>query len=205
MRIVALLLAAGATLGVTGAASAQSFFGQNTSFRGFRLEGNFGGDRFQSEGVHNDKFGFGGTIGFDGQIGDKIVIGPEGTYWQANNWNENVTGGVNGGTVAHKSFEEYGAAVRAGYLFTPNLLVFGKAGWVTNDQRKSFAAPAGQTGFYNHTGTDGYQLGGGVEYTLPSFGSMPLPVYVSAQYVYSNYDDHTTRQRLMGGVGIRFK
>lgn len=205
MRIVTLLLSAAAVAGVAQAASAQDLFGTTTSFRGFRIEGNAGGDRFQSEGHHNDKFGYGGTAGFDGQIGDKIVVGAEGSYWRANKWTENNTGGVNGGNIAHKSFEEYGAAVRAGYLFTPNLLVFGKGGWVTNDQRKRFDAPVGETSFYNHTGTDGYQVGGGVEYTLPSFTGVPLPIYVNAQYVYSNYDDHTTRQRLMGGIGIRFK
>ncbi len=205
MRIVALLISAASVLGAAQAASAQDFFGTTTSFRGLRLEANAGGDRFQSEGNHNDKFGYGATIGFDGQIGDKIVIGPEGTVWRANKWTENNTAGAIGGNIAHKSFEEFGAAVRAGYLFTPNLLAFGKAGWVTNDQRKRFDAPAGETGFYNHTGTDGYQVGGGVEYTLPSFSGVPLPIYVSAQYVYSNYDDHTARQRLMGGIGIRFK
>ena len=66
-----------------------------TEFRGIRIEGNAGGDRFQSQGVHNDKFGYGATIGFDGLVGDRIVIGAEGTYWRANNWTENCTPGIN--------------------------------------------------------------------------------------------------------------
>lgn len=201
MRIILPLLAA---VWVTAAAQAAPAQDLTTSFRGFRLEGNAGGDRFQSGGDHKSKFGYGGTIGFDGQIGDKIVVGPEASYWRANHWNENCTPGAIGGTVCDKSFQEFGTAIRAGYLVTPQLLVFGKGGWVRNEQRRSFAAPAGETPYYNHTSIDGYQVGGGVEYSLTQL-SLPVPVYVSAQYVYSNYADHTSRQRLMGGIGIRFK
>lgn len=175
-----------------------------TSFRGFRAEGNFGWDQFKSEGTHNNKFGYGATVGFDGMIGSRIVIGPEASYWRANGWSQNCGSGVVGGDVCTKGFQEYGAAVRAGYLVTPSLLVFGKAGYVNSEQRKRFNAPAGETSFYNHYSTDGYQVGGGVEYTLDQLHT-PVPVYVSAQYVYSNYDDHTSRQRVMGGIGIRFK
>lgn len=193
------------TLGFA-AAVAQPALAQDkspTSFRGFRLEGNVGGDRFQSQGVHRDKFGYGGTIGFDGVINDKIVIGPEASFWRANNWTENCTAAT-GGTVCHKSFEEFGVGVRAGVLLTPQFLVFGKGGYVVNDQRKNLTSPTGQQVFYNHGNTTGYQLGGGVEYTL-SNSDAKLPVYIGAQYVYSQYSDHTSRQRVMGTIGIRFK
>jgi len=196
MRTFTLLAVAVAAVGAQ-AASAEI----TTTFRGFRIEGNAGGDRFQSQGNHNDKFGYGGTVGFDGQIGEKVVIGAEGSYWRPGKGNENVTG-YSDGTVYHKGFEEWGAAVRAGYLVTPDFLVFAKGGWATTDQRKRFQLPGGATQYYNHTGVDGYQLGGGVEYSLSRFN---VPVYVNAQYVYTNYDNHTARQRLMGGVGIRFK
>lgn len=190
----------------TLALMSQAAFAQDltSSFRGFRVEGNAGGDRFQSQGTHNDKLGYGGSGGFDGMLGDKIVVGAEGSFWRANRWTHNTTGGAVGGTIDDKSFQEYGAAIRAGYLLTPGLLVFGKAGYVNNEQRKRFDAPAGETSFYNHVHTDGYQVGGGVEYSLTQL-TLPLPVYVSAQYVYSNYDDHTARQRVMAGVGVRFK
>jgi outer membrane immunogenic protein len=132
------------------------------------------------------------------------VIGPEATYWRASNWSQNCSGGDIGGSICHKSFEEFGAAIRAGYLVTPSVLVFGKGGYVSNEQRKRFDAPVGETSYYNHGRADGYQVGGGVEYSLTQV-SLPLPVYVDAQYVYSRYDDHTSRQRLMAGVGVRFK
>jgi outer membrane immunogenic protein len=176
----------------------------NPTFRGIRIEGNAGGDRFQSQGRHRDKFGYGATVGFDGVIGDKIVVGPEASYWRSNDWTEICAGGTRGGNVCQKSFQEYGAAVRAGYLVTPNFLVYGKGGYVNNEQRKSFNAPVGQTGYYDHYTTDGYQVGGGVEYSLGR-DVMKMPLFVGAQYVFSQYSDHTSRQRVMGSIGFHFK
>lgn len=177
-----------------------------TTLRGFRIEGDLGGDRYQSQGVHRDKFGYGATIGFDGQIGDRIVIGPEATYWRANDYTENCTGGTGGGTLCNKSFDEFGVGVRAGVLVAPQLLVFGKGGYVTNEQRKRYTAPVGQSSFYDHYNTDGYQVGGGVELSMANRFQGPLSgLYVNAQYVYSNYSDHTSRQRVMAGIGLHFK
>ncbi|WP_395337206.1 porin family protein [Novosphingobium sp. BL-8H] len=173
-----------------------------TSFRGIRVEGNFGGDRFQSEGKHDDNFGYGGTVGFDGMYGDRIVIGAEGSYWRASSWPQNCQVLPDDNSICHKGFEEWGAAVRAGYLVTPQLLVFAKGGYVNAEQRRRIDAPDGNQLVYDHYRADGYQVGGGVEYTLTQ-GRMP--VYLNAQYVYSDYHGHTARQRVMGGVGVRFK
>jgi len=205
MRSVLLTTAAAAvSMALAAPAFAQEeTTGGGTSFRGIRIEGNFGGDRFQSEGVHNDEFGFGGTVGFDGMIGDKIVIGAEGSYWRGADWNENCSVNAASFEVCRKSFEEWGAAIRAGVMATPQTLVFVKGGYVNNEQRKYVIDPAGIPVTYQNYGSDGYQLGGGVEQTLTAFGS--LPVYANVQYVYSNYVSHSSRHRIMGGVGIRFK
>jgi len=180
-----------------------------TSFRGFRLEGNVGADRFKAEGDKNTKFGYGGTGGFDGLIGDKIVVGVEGSYWRPNKGTV-TCGELNGGALCQASSHELGAAIRVGYLVTPALLVFGKGGYVNDTQRNSFLSGAGL--YYvngnivgpgysavDRYSTDGYQGGGGVEYSVT-----PM-LYVNGQYVYSRYDDHTSRQRAMLGIGIRFK
>ncbi len=201
--IIAVGLAAAAQPALAQDTSSSSTGNGSTSFRGFRLEGNVGGDRFQSQGVHNDKLGYGATIGFDGVIANRIVIGPEASFWRANNWNENCSA-VTGGNVCHKSFEEVGVGVRAGVLVSPKFLIFGKGGYVVNEQRKSFVTTGGSQAYYNHDNSTGYQLGGGVEYTL-SDSEARLPIYIGAQYVYSQYADHTSRQRMMGTVGIRFK
>ncbi len=191
MRIVSisLLLAAGL---VGSAAQADP----TASFRGFRAEAQAGGDRFQSEGDHDDKFAFGGAIGYDGLIADRIVIGPEFSYWRSRG--ENSTPGVDGGVVTHKSFNEFGAGIRAGYLVRPKILVYGIGGYVSDEQRKAFSGTPTEAGFYNHFHTDGYQLGGGVEYSLTD------RFYTGLGYRYSNYDDHTARQRLFVSAGVRF-
>jgi outer membrane immunogenic protein len=200
--ILATLIAAA----LPSAALAQMDSDSSSTFRGFRVEGNVGGDRFSSLGQRNTKLGYGATFGFDGAIGNKIIIGPEASWWRANNFTENCAPGVIGGSVCTKSFEEYGAAVRAGYMVTPNVLVFGKGGYVSNEQRKRFDAPLGETAFYDHYHTDGYQYGGGVEFSMADRFHGPLSgLYVNAQYVRSQYDDHTHRERAMAGVGIHFK
>ena len=125
------------------------------------------------------------------------MIGPEFGYWRARG--ENVTPGIAGGTVAHKSFYELTANVRAGYLVMPKLLVFATGGYANNRQRQLFTGVNGQGGFYNRVSSDGYNVGGGAEYSLTDM------IYVGAGYRYSNYDDHTARQRLYGSVGVRFK
>jgi outer membrane immunogenic protein len=176
----------------------------NPTFRGLRVEGNVGGDRFQSQGHHNDKFGYGGTIGFDGVIGDKIVVGPEGSYWHANDGNQNCSAAGGNARICEKSFEEWGAGVRAGYLVTPAFLVYGKGGYVNNEQRKRIDSPTAGNILYDHYRTDGYQVGGGVEYSLGR-DVMKMPLFVGAQYVYSQYNDHTSRQRVMGSIGFHFK
>jgi len=84
-------------------------------------------------------------------------------------------------------------------LVTPQLLVYAKGGYVNNEQRKRFDAPVGETSFYDHYRTDGYQLGGGAEYSLTDM------FYVNAEYKYSNYHSHTARQRALIGFGVRFK
>lgn len=173
-----------------------------TGFRGIRVEGNFGGDRFQSNGKHDDHFGYGATVGFDGTIGQKIVIGPEASYWRSSHYGENCGGLSNGDSTCDRSFHEWGAAVRVGYLPRPDLLLFAKGGYVNSGQDTRLEGPTGAQLAYSKSSTDGYQVGGGVEYTV-THGR--LPVYVNAQYVYSNYDNHTSRQRVMGGIGVRFK
>lgn len=200
-KAVLALAITGAAVAAAAPASAQLI--SNTSFRGLRAEGQVGYDKFMSQGTNSEKFGYGGAIGFDGQIGDKIVIGPEGTFWRANEWTSNRTAGVRGGVVDYKSFEEWGVAVRAGYLVTPKLMVYGKAGYVSNEFRKRFtpAAPTAtvrETGFYDTGRTNGYQVGGGVEYSLTDM------FYVNGEYKYSNYNNNTARQRALVGFGVRF-
>ena len=183
-------------------AAADADAGSNgTHFRGIRIEGDVGGSRFAALGDHHDKFGYGATVGFDGQLGKRIVIGAEGSYWRANNTNEVCTETSAGGGCA-RSGNEWGAAVRVGYLLTPRFLVFGKGGYVSNNQTTHYYANTPGQSYYFHDNTDGYQYGGGIEYDLTN---MRFPVYVNVQYVRSEYNDSTHQDKLFAGIGFHFK
>jgi outer membrane immunogenic protein len=188
---------------VVTAASAQDL---TTSFRGFRIEGNAGYDWAHSEDNHHSKFGYGGSVGFDGQIGN-FVVGPEFSYWQPNdNRNAVITPSVAGSTLYHDQRDQLAGDIRVGYLVTPDVLVFGKGGYVNESQRERLVSAQGQTISYNRGRADGYQYGGGVEFTLhDKFSAVPGGVYVSAQYVRSQFDNHTADNHAMGGIGFRFK
>jgi outer membrane immunogenic protein len=199
---IAALLAATITFGT--AASAQDM---GTSFRGFRVEGNAGYDWAHSEGDHSSKFAFGGAAGFDGVVADRIVIGPEFSYWHPNHGNNTVaTPTSTGGAFFHQQRDQLAGDIRVGYLITPDFLVFGKGGYVNESQREFLVAPTGQPVSFSRGRVDGYQYGGGVEFTLhDKFSSVPGGLYVSAQYVRSQFDNHTADNHAMGGIGFRFK
>jgi len=210
MRILSILAASTALVAGASAASAQSApEGSNgTSFRGFRVEGNVGWNKFQSQGTNNEKLGYGGAAGFDGVIADRVVIGPEVSYWHPDkggtvNSTVNATGTSR---IDQRSGDEWGAAVRVGVLASPNLMVYGRGGYASNYQVRTVTTtlPAGTVRDTGHV--DGYQVGGGAEYTIgDKLAGLGSGVYVSAQYVYSRYDNHTSRQRAMAGFGVRFK
>lgn len=194
MRII---LLTGAT--VLAAIAAQSASAQlNSSFRGVYVEAQAGGDRFQSQGIHDDKFGFGVAGGFDGVINDRWVIGPQFGYWRARGENKTA---INGGSLNNKGFEEYSAGIRAGYLVTPKILVYGAGGYTNNEQRLAYTGANGTTAgrFYDHSNVGGYYVGAGGEYSISD------RFYVGGGYRYSDYSNHTAHQRLFLTAGVRFK
>src|SRR6187200_3347117 len=129
MRLVRIGAFAAAALLASQQASAQTL-------HGIRAEANVGVDRFYSEGNHDNHLGWGGEIGADFDLGG-FVLGPYGSFWMAKN--ENVTRD-GPGVAFRKSFEEWGVGLRGGVLVSPETLVYGKAGWVINEQRKYFDA-----------------------------------------------------------------
>ena len=206
-NLFAALLAATSLLPV--AAQAQDTAPANVagSFAGFRVEGNIGWDKTQSLGRNSEKLGYGGSAGFDGNLTDRIVVGPEVSYWRPNRGrNRTSIPGVVGGTVSHEGREMWAGDVRVGYRVTPDLLVFGKGGYVNQAQRSYFAAPAGQIGYATRGHADGWQAGAGLQYAPHDrFAFAPANMYVSAQYVYSDFDNHTRDQHAMAGIGFRFR
>lgn len=178
------------------------------ALRGFRVEANAGTDRFHSADTRRSKFGYGATIGADVSI-SRLVLGVEGSYWRDSGKITNcLTGGA--GTFCSTSGQrELGAAVRAGFAITPQLLAFGKVGYVSDRQREIFTS-SGQTFYVNGQfvagppssdlkfDESGYDVGGGLEYTFQNH------VFADAQYVHARYRNRNSRDRAMLGVGYRF-
>lgn len=176
---------------------------------GVRIEADVGGDRFQAQSTHRNRFGYGGSIGWDGQLTRQITFGPEASYWRTKHGNEICSTDANDATLCSKSGREIGLGFRLGFRLTRQIMVFGKGGYAENRQSGSFVSTDGL--YYingqivgpgyslsNASKMDGYFYGGGVEYALIR------NFYVNAQYVRSRYDNHTSRQRGMFGVGLRF-
>ena len=106
-------------------------------------------------------------------------------------------------------FQEWGLALRAGVMVTPSTLVYGKVGYVRDEQRKEFVPfdPGTSTNvggastpgyYYDHFHATGIQWGGGIEQLVLS------NVYVKAEGRYSNYKRHTHAITGLMGLGVLF-
>ena len=172
--------------------------------RGFRVEGQAGYDQFHADGDHHSKVGVGAAAGVDFDLGG-FVIGPEITYW----WAPNEVSTIDGpGLAEHKSFQEWAIALRGGVNVTPSTLVYGKVGYVRNEQRKRFtpivngvldsAAPGA---YYDHYKVSGWQWGAGLNQMLGG------GFYASLEGRYSDYKAKLHSggtHRIVGLVGLGY-
>jgi len=200
MKKIVIAALAAATM-VPVAAQAQDV--APSSFAGFRVEGNLGWDKQQAFGNNNEKFGYGGSAGWDGNVSERIVVGPEVSYWRPNKGRNSVVS--DNGLAVNQGRDMWAGTVRVGVRATPDLLVFGKGGYVNQRQRTYVALPGGGVARdSDHVG--GYQFGGGLQYApADKFSFVPANVYVSAQYAYSRFDNRTKDQHAMAGIGFRFR
>ena len=165
--------------------------------RGFRIEGQAGYDQFSADGDHHSKWAVGGAAGVDFDLGG-FVLGPEITYLWAPNEVKTVDGA---GFVRHKSFEEWALALRAGVNVTPARLVYGKVGYVRNEQRKAFQPANGLTGYYDHYKVNGWQWGAGINQMISG------GFYASLEGRYSDYKRKLHSggtHRITGLVGLGY-
>ncbi|MFV3127460.1 outer membrane protein [Niveispirillum sp. KHB5.9] len=144
--------------------------------------------------IDADAWLYGAYAGY-GKTFDKLYLGAEAEVGSAS-----LSG--NSGTVAGfatklNANESWGLSVRAGYLATNDLLVYGRAGW----QRTNYdvTVGTGATRFKASDDLDGYRLGGGLEYAVTD------NVLVRTEYNYVNYDNTNFREnQLRVGVAYRF-
>ena len=164
------------------------------NIRGFRAEVQAGFDNFESEGSGNARVGYGAAAGVDFDLGG-FVLGPEVTFWNAPSENETFEGG---GLAERKSFQEWALALRGGVNLAPSTFVYGKVGYVRNEQRKRFTPVTG-IGYYDHYTTGGWQWGVGINQMVTDM------FYVSAEGRYSDYSNKHNlggTHRFVGLVGL---
>ncbi|MCW1382906.1 outer membrane beta-barrel protein [Novosphingobium sp. KCTC 2891] len=157
---------------------------------------------------------FGGGIGFDVPLGDRLTIGAEGeattssARWDNNNGVPNT---FNLGRV--KAERDLYAGARLGYAMSPKTLLYVKGGYT--NARFALEGSGGGLTSSQRLDTDGWRAGAGIEQKLGNHGFGRL------EYRYSNYNKgefdfngstpdssrfklDTDRHQVVAAVGVRF-
>lgn len=130
--------------------------------------------------IQGDKgFSYGGTAGYDLAVTPRVTFGPEVSFGDA----------TTDSATTHVS-RDLAASVRLGYVVTPKILAFGKAGYANT----RFEPVAG-----GNFSLEGVRYGGGLEY------SVTPRTYISAEYQRTEYEaNFGGRDAGVVGVGFRF-
>ena len=184
----------------------------------FRGEVQGGYSEFNAAGDDDGSLGWGAAAGVDYDFGG-FLLGVEGTFWwpgacfNASSDCPTEVETVDGpGYVEHKSFEEWGIALRAGMMLSPSTLVYVKGGAVRNEQRKRFTPinplnglldSSLPGGYYDHYKRGGWTAGAGIEHQFSG------PLYVKAEGRYSDYKKGQVSggtHMITGllGIGVKF-
>ncbi|MBV9840277.1 MAG: porin family protein [Sphingomonadaceae bacterium] len=195
MRCVAYTAALGAValaVGLSAPASAQVGGG---SFTGLRVEGLAGWDRVQNDG-HKDGVAYGVGAGYDVQMGP-AVVGIEGEADGSST--KQCVGSFTAADprICAKAGRDLYVGGRVGTVLAPGTLLYAKAGY-TNARVRLTGDDGTGTTTLDHRDLDGVRVGAGIEHALFS------RAYVKAEYRYSNYQDHFSRNQVLGGFGVRF-
>lgn len=221
MNKIAVFLAGGAAM-LAAPALAQDA----TTFTGPRVEGLVGydisraGSRVDNDANRNqnrsiDGFLFGVGAGYDIAVGGNAIVGVEGE----------LTGGTARTRFRDRDFAGFGlgrvktgrdlyVGARAGFLASPDMLVYVKGGY-TNARYNALAVDEARE-LRRNFDTDGWRIGGGAEMAFDN------NIYAKLEYRYSNYsraeidfpntsipdsprfDIDTDRHQVVAGVGVRF-
>jgi len=220
MKKFLFLAAAGSMVAVAAPAAAQD---ATENFSGFRLEALVGYDNVRpgssvdldnvddfDQSIHGVTYGVG--IGFDIPMGG-AVLGLEGEWMQSEAKTEYDTVGFTGFGVANaKAGRDLYLGARAGFVVSPNALVYVKGGYT--NARFDVLATDNVTDIQTDVDLDGWRAGAGVELALTR------NVFLKAEYRYSNYgkgeaeapsglesdrfDVDLDRHQGVVGVGVRF-
>ena len=186
-------LAAGAA--ITPAAA------QDTApFSGARVEGIVGYDHADIEGEGSSGVTYGAQVGYDFQSRSGAVFGIEAEATDST-VDECITGfDIAGDELCADAGRDLYVGGRVGAAVSPNVLVYGKAGYT--NARVSLDYEDGTAGttadFEEGRNLDGIRAGAGVEFAIGPNS------YAKTEYRYSNYEDGFDRHQVVAGFGFRF-
>lgn len=169
-------------------------------FSGARVEGIVGYDHADIEGEGSSGVTYGAGVGYDFQSRGGAVFGVE-----AEATDSTVDECINGFDIAGDELcaqvgRDLYVGGRVGAAVTPNVLVYGKAGYtnarVSLDYEDGTAGSAAD--FEDGSNLDGIRAGAGVEFAIGPNS------YAKTEYRYSNYEDGFDRHQVVAGFGFRF-
>ena len=196
------------------------------AFAGAHIEASVGWDHLANTSIKDidpaarvsgtsDGVTFGGALGYDFALTDRITLGGEfGVYGSSAKWNN--TGNLTAGsfnTQTVKPGRDLFLGGRLGYALSPKTQVFGKAGY-TNTRFGVYGTDGSEV-LYDGINANGFRLGAGVEHKLTKATYAKLEYdfshYGSGQFNYaastpdaSTFDLHNDRHQVLASVGIRF-
>lgn len=140
--------------------------------------------------------GFRGSLGYDAQLGDMIVVGAEAGLGRGGKTLE--TSNL-AGTYSLRPGWNWDVSARAGILPAPNVLLYGRAGYSWLRVRETTDFRATNLTDLRHDGTEkGFLWGAGVETRLAS------GMFARGEYNRANYGSGLTSSKIQLGVGIGF-
>ena len=168
-------------------------------FSGPRVEGLVGYDTTDVEGESSDGVAYGAQVGYDVQTRG-AVFGVEGEI--ADSTVDECVRDVDlaGDELCVSSGRDLYVGGRAGAAVSPNVLVYGKAGYTNARVNADYEDGTADTtlDFEDGENLDGVRVGAGAEFALGPNS------YAKTEYRYSNYEQGFDRHQVVAGFGFRF-
>ena len=196
MRTIAMMMLTAATASARPAL-AQDGPAPAPVFSGFRVEGLLGWDHTE---ILDDDEGaplYGVGAGYDYQTG-RAVLGLEAEASDSSN--NGCLGDIiaAGDRLCNGTGRDLYIGARAGIIVGPDVLLYGKIGYVNTRFTTEYDPGAGGAVTSTHFNLDGLRVGGGAEFAISR------NLFIRAEGRYTEYHDGGNRGALLGAFGFRF-
>lgn len=167
-------------------------------FTGPRVEGLIGWDQTKAYGDKDDGVTYGIAAGYDVAVGQNFIAGLEGEISDSTAKDCSSFASATDNLCFRAGRDLY-AGVRVGVPVTPNVLLYGKAGYTNARYKLTYDDGAsGALNFRDGRNFDGYRLGAGLEYAITP------QAFVKTEYRYSDWEDGLSKHQVLAGAGFRF-